>query len=114
MASYQSVSTAFVSTTYYAVAVFPDITGADDINWWTMGGGSQSSGSETFCASGCTYSTGTTTWAVPAGVTSITVKAWGAGGGGGGGIDIAGAVGGAGGGTSGVAGSTATSGGGVE
>lgn len=35
-ANYQTVSTAYVNSTYYAVAVFADVTGADDINWWTM------------------------------------------------------------------------------
>ena len=37
--NYQLGATAFVSATYYAVAVFSDITGADDINWWTMNSG---------------------------------------------------------------------------
>lgn len=59
------------------------------------GGGEQK---KTFCASGCDYGTGTTTWTVPANVTSIVVKAWGAGGGGGGGgITVGGGAGGGGG-----------------
>ena len=35
----------------------------------------------TFCMSGCDYNGSSTDWDVPAGVTSITVKAWGGGGG---------------------------------
>lgn len=35
-ANYHMAGIAYVSSTYYAAAVFSDATGADDINWWTM------------------------------------------------------------------------------
>jgi hypothetical protein len=35
-ANYMMASVAYQSSTYYAVGVFSDVTGADDINWWTM------------------------------------------------------------------------------
>jgi Concanavalin A-like lectin/glucanases superfamily len=36
IANYMPVSVAYLSSTYYAVGIFSDVTGADDINWWTM------------------------------------------------------------------------------
>ncbi len=34
--NYMMTSVAYLSPTYYAVGVFSDVTGADDINWFTM------------------------------------------------------------------------------
>ncbi len=36
-ANYQIGAAGYVSSTYYTVGVFSDVTGEDDINWWTMG-----------------------------------------------------------------------------
>ncbi len=36
IANYMHASVAYLSSTYYAVGIFSDVTGADDINWWTM------------------------------------------------------------------------------